>query len=75
MDTKSLINLHFSSTYGNKRSYGLGHCQVVSWLINNFKAIKDGSIVFSDYVKYASSHGISTFNEESFNTFKAQTYI
>lgn len=72
----SVIDLHLSSTYyGDSRSYRLGHCQMVSWLIDNFRKIKSEEVTYKMYVGYGNGLGIMTYNEESFNTFKEQQYV
>jgi len=72
----SIIDLHLSSTYfADRRTYRLGHCQMVSWLISNFRKIKSKEITYEDYRKESSSNGIMTYNEESFNNFKNQKYV
>jgi hypothetical protein len=72
----SVIDLHLSSThYADSRSYRLGHCQMVSWLINNFRKIKSEEVTYKDYESFGNSQGIITYNEESFNTFKEQQYV
>lgn len=72
----SIIDLHLSSThYTNSKSYRLGHCQMVSWLINNFKEIKSGEVTYEMYVGYGNGLGIMTFNEESFNILKESQYV
>jgi len=72
----SIINLHLSSTYyADTRSYRLGHCQMVSWLINNFRKIKSEEITYQDYEKEGNYNGIMTYSEESFNNFKEQQYV
>lgn len=74
--TTSIIDLHLSSTqYADTRTYKLGHCQMVAWLIENFRKIKSGEITYQDYEKEGSSNGISTFKEESFELFKSQDYV
>ena len=72
----SAINLHLSSTYhADSRTYRLGHCQMVSYLIDNFRKIKSNEVTYKDYESFGKSLGIMTFNEESFNTFKEQQYV
>lgn len=72
----SIIDLHLSSThYADKRSYRLGHCQMVSWLLDNFRKIKSEEVTYKMYVGYGSRLGIMTYNEESFNIFKEQQYV
>jgi hypothetical protein len=72
----SVIDLHLSSTHcANSRSYRLGHCQMVSWLINNFRKIKSEEVTYKMYEEYGNSLGIMTYNEEFFNTFKEQQYV
>jgi len=72
----SAIDLHLSSTYyAERRGYRLGHCQMVSWLISNFKKIKSGEVTYKDYEEKGNSLGIMTCNEESFNNFKNQEYV
>ena len=72
----SIIDLHLSSTYyADSRSYRLGHCQMVSWLITNFRKIKSEEVTYKDYEKFGNSLGIMTYNEESFNNFKNQEYV
>lgn len=72
----SIIDLHLSSThYADSRSHRLGHCQMVSWLINNFRKIKSEEVTYKDYESFGNSQGIMTYNEESFNTFKEQQYV
>lgn len=72
----SIIDLHLSSTYyADNRSYRLSHCQMVSWLIDNFRKIKSGEVTYKMYVGYGNGLGIMTYNEETFNTFKEQQYI
>lgn len=72
----SIIDLHLNSTYlADRRTYRLGHCQMVSWLISNFRKIKSEEITYEDYRKESSSNGIMTYNEESFNNFKNQKYV
>ena len=73
---KSVIDLHLSSTYfSDSRSYRFGHCQMVSWLINNFRKIKSEEVTYKDYESFGNSQGIMTYNEETFNTFKGQQYV
>ena len=73
---KSVIDLHLSSTqYADNRGFKLAHCQMVTWLINNFQSIKDEEVTYEDYKSFGKSQGISTYNEESFNLFKEQQYI
>jgi hypothetical protein len=72
----SIIDLHLSSThYSDTRTYRLRHCQMVSWLISNFRKIKSGEITYKDYEKEGNSKGIMIYNEESFNNFKEQEYV
>jgi hypothetical protein len=72
----SIIDLHLSSThYAETRTYRLGHCQMVSWLISNFRKIKSGEVIYQDYEKEGNSNGIMTYNEESFNNLKEQQYV
>ena len=72
----SIIDLHLSSTYyADSRSYRLGHCQMVSRLITNFRKIKSEEVTYKDYESFGNSPGIMTYNEESFNTFKEQQYV
>jgi len=72
----SVIDLHLSSTYyADSRSYHLGHCQMVSWLLDNFRKIKSEEVTYKMYVGYGNGLGIMTYNEESFNTFKEQQYV
>ncbi len=81
----SIIDLHLSSTHyadtrrcsptKRIRTYRLGHCQMVSWLISNFRKIKSGEVTYKDYEKEGNSNGIMTYNEESFNNFKNQEYV
>lgn len=73
---KSIIDLHLSSTYyADTRGYCLNHCQMVTWLINNFKQIKSGKVSYEDYKSFGNSLGITTYTEESFNIFKQQQYV
>ena len=73
---KSIIDIHLSCThYADTRTYRLGHCQIVSWLMNNFRKIKSEEVVYQDYVTYCQSNGNSYYNEESFDIFKNQEYI
>ena len=72
----SIIDLHLSSTYyADRRSYRLEHCQMVSWLLNNFRKIISEEVTYKDYESFGNSQGIMTYNEESFNNFKEQQYV
>ena len=72
----SIIDMHLDSAqYAEKRSYRLGHCQVVSWLLDNFRAIKANEVTYKDYEGYVRGHGLNYFNEESFNIFKEGEYV
>ena len=72
----SVIDLHLSSTrYADSRSYRLGHCQMVSWLISNFRKIKSEEVTYKMYEGYGNGLGIITYNEESFDAFKEQEYV
>ena len=72
----SVIDMHLSSVqYADTRSYKLGHCQVVSWLLENFRAIKADKVTYNDYVTYLKGQGLNYFNEESFNVLKDREYI
>jgi hypothetical protein len=72
----SIIDLHLNSAYyANTRTYRLGHCQMVSWLISNFSKIKSGEVTYQDYYDESKSNRIVTYNEESFNNFKEQQCI
>lgn len=71
-----IIDLHLSSTYyADSRNYRLGHCQMVSWLISNFRKIKSGEITYKDYESFGNSQGIMIYNEESFIVFKERQYV
>lgn len=76
MSTESTIDLHLSSThYADSRSYKIGHCEMVTWLVTNFRKIKSEEITYQDYEKFGNSLGIMTYNDESFNNFKNQKYV
>ncbi len=72
----SVINLHLSSVkYADERIYRLGHCQMVSWLLKNFRKIKSEEVTYQDYIKEGNSNGIITYKEEAFINFKNQKYV
>lgn len=73
---KPVIDLHLDSTYHpNERYYRLAHCQMVAWLIENFKRIQSGEVDYHQYERKANSLGIATYREEAFEKFKDQKYI
>lgn len=72
----SIIDLHLSSTHhADTRGYRLDHCQMVTWLINNFEQIKSGEVSYEDYKSFGSSLGITTYVEQCFNIFKKKQYV
>ena len=71
-----IIDNHLSSTYyADRRCYRLGHCKVVTWLLENFRKIKSDEVTYNDYIKYCNKQGLSYFNEESFNVYKEREYV
>ena len=72
----SVIDLHLSSAYyAEHRCYRIYHCKMVAWLQSNFRKIQSGEVTYEDYIKYADSIQSASYNEESFNVFKAQEFI
>ena len=69
-----VINLHLSNAKFNTKNFTIRHCQMVSWLVNNFQKIKSGEITYQDYLSFGGSLGITTFVEECFNAYKEQEY-
>lgn len=61
--------------YPDSRIAALGHCQMISWLIENFQKIKSQEVTYKDYESFGNSKGVRVFSEESFNIFKQQEYI
>lgn len=73
---ESVINLHISCLqYPDSRIVMLGHCQMVSWLIENFRKIKNLEVTYKDYESFGNSKGVRIFSEESFTVFQNQKYI
>lgn len=71
----SVIDLHLSSAYyAERKCYRVVHCIMVAWLHSNFRKIQSGEVTYEDYEKYAKSKSSASYNEESFNVFKAQEF-
>lgn len=72
---KNILDLHLSSAaYADTKDFKIAHCQVVSFLVSNFFAIKSGELDFQDYTDYCNVLGVSSFIEENFEIFKSQAY-
>jgi hypothetical protein len=71
----SIIDLHLMSVNtARTRDHAISHCEMVTWLADNFIKIKSEEVTYQDYLKKGNSNGIYVYNEESFNNFKTQEY-